>query len=307
MSLDDQIIHPGGEKERPQNDLDLRQPSFISASGGGGHHTRPRSPPAYLSPPQSPLGNVSLNTPMTSTPLNTCSSLSTPPLSQPSSKLSPNSISIVPVSSDSASSNGTSESPQLISSLANTNNSSLTENAITIIQVESKSTSSSHLPESSPKPPPILQETDLDDSDKRISAGNNGSAELDINLEDDVDGLAITRIRISGGAETSRNSGAEETTQVVKVSVLSSSLRGLNDGQDGEERLRLEEGMGPMGSQPSDLNDTVSEMSSVINNPSVISQIPDRYGFMGGEQYTHERYVSKDLLHLDSSNIFEIH
>jgi len=36
--------------------------------------------------------------------------------------------------------------------------------------------------------------------------------------------------------------------------------------------------------------DSGSEISSVVNNASIISQPPDRYGFLGGDQYTHERY-----------------
>lgn len=38
-----------------------------------------------------------------------------------------------------------------------------------------------------------------------------------------------------------------------------------------------------------DDDESGSDISSVVNAPSVISQTPDRYGFHGGEQYTHER------------------
>lgn len=38
-----------------------------------------------------------------------------------------------------------------------------------------------------------------------------------------------------------------------------------------------------------------SEASSVLNNGSVVSTVPDRHGFLGGSQYSPEPYVFENV------------
>ena len=50
-----------------------------------------------------------------------------------------------------------------------------------------------------------------------------------------------------------------------------------------------------------------SETSSVANNASIVSQNPDRYGFLGGDQYTHERYYFLSFQYLTFQIMLHVH
>lgn len=163
---------------------------------------------------------------------------------------------------------------------SSTENHSTTESAITIIQVQSNpQPEDMSTPKATTKT--SLQETDLD---------------TDVNT--DVDGLAITRIQITGDKSQTQRQPSPSPHPAVKITVLNGSGQEVEDRSgsvtptnatrdDLEESsnsrgpVRFDEGLpglsrSGVGSQPSDLNDTVSEISSVVNNPSVISALPDR-------------------------------
>jgi len=112
------------------------------------------------------------------------------------------------------------------------------------------------------------------------STSDGGAKPVDTNREGVSEGaVSVTRINVTSG-ESSQVTRTEESHSVPIV-------KGLDDKEEaGRGTLRLGHGS----RHPSEnFDDNASDISSVVNNPSVISQLPDRYGFLGGEQYTHER------------------
>jgi hypothetical protein len=101
--------------------------------------------------------------------------------------------------------------------------------------------------------------------------------------------ISATRINVTSGETSQQNFSSEAVEQEPAVPVV----RGLEDKEEaGRGTLRLGQGRRyPSGH----FDDNASDISSIVNNPSVISQLPDRYGFLGGEQYTHERYFNRDF------------
>ncbi|CAL8114140.1 unnamed protein product [Orchesella dallaii] len=87
------------------------------------------------------------------------------------------------------------------------------------------------------------------------------------------------------GASVSSSSTIIGAAAITRIEINGSNIKDtMNDIGGARDGSRSELGMG----DDDDDDDDASDISSVINAPSVISQTPDRYGFMGGEQYTHE-------------------
>lgn len=62
----------------------------------------------------------------------------------------------------------------------------------------------------------------------------------------------------------------------VTMATSVSEGRGVHETQEGSDGGGAEEDEGSI---------TGSEVSSIVNNGSVISTVPDRHGFLGGAQY----------------------
>lgn len=95
----------------------------------------------------------------------------------------------------------------------------------------------------------------------------------------------------SGGAKgASKISGT--SAAVTRIEINGSNIRESMEADRENAVTRSQSRLGAEEDEDDDDDGSGSDISSVINAPSVISQTPDRYGFLGGEQYTHERYES---------------
>lgn len=91
-----------------------------------------------------------------------------------------------------------------------------------------------------------------------------------------------------GGVKSAPKSSSK--VAVTRIEINGSNIReSMEADRDRDhETSRSQSRLGA--EEEDDDDDDASDISSVINAPSVISQAPDRYGFLGGEQYTHERF-----------------